>query len=187
MAAPQYLRIGRAIERSVANGPGERFVVWVQGCSLHCPGCFNPGLQDAAGGSLTAVAELARSINAEPGIRGLTVSGGEPLDQPQALSALLRTVTRSLDIVIFTGYSWEEVLAHPDRCRTALLADLLVAGPFRADLATDDQPWAGSANKTVHALTGRIRPHEFPACRVEALIKPDASLWVTGFPGDFRV
>ena len=186
MTAPKppdaCLRVGRILERSHANGPGERFVIWVQGCALACPGCFNPGLWNKAGGTDIPVKMLAERINSAHGIRGLTISGGEPLDQAQAVGKLLRLLDPRLDSVVFSGYSWEEIEADPIKSAALRQADLLIAGRYMRERASEENPWAGSSNKTVHALSGRIRCEEFPSCRVEAHIRPDGSATLTGFP-----
>ncbi len=69
-------RVHAVEPRSRANGPGERFVVWLQGCTLGCAGCFNPLTHDAAGGSAIAIDELVARMAATRGIEGLTLSGG---------------------------------------------------------------------------------------------------------------
>lgn len=175
------LRLAGVLERSRANGPGERFVVWVSGCALACPGCFNPGLWPAAG-DWTETAELARRINASTGLRGVTISGGEPLEQPEAVGRLLERLDPRLDSIVYTGYSPAEIQRDARKTRALQRADLVVAGRYVRELSSDENPWAGSSNKAVLARTGRIRPDEFPSCRVEAHIAPDGRLVMTGFP-----
>ena len=68
-------------ERSVVNGPGERFVLWLQGCPFRCRGCFNPAFLPFAGGRRVLVAEMAERILSVPGVEGVTYSGGEPMAQ----------------------------------------------------------------------------------------------------------
>jgi hypothetical protein len=90
------LRLHGFVARSRANGPGIRAVVWTQGCTLGCPGCFNPGSHPLEGpGGAVATDELATRILAlRPEIEGLTVSGGEPLQQWDATVDLLASVFR---------------------------------------------------------------------------------------------
>ena len=95
------------------NGPGRRAVLWVQGCSLACPGCFNPETHAIEGGQSIAVAEFFDLIDSQAGeIEGLTVSGGEPLQQLEALTQLLRLVREhtELSVLLFTGLRLEEIL-----------------------------------------------------------------------------
>ena len=73
-----------AIEpRSRANGPGVRFVVWLQGCTLGCPGCFNPLTHDPRAGTERAVDDIVAQLRAVR-VDGLTLSGGEPMQQRDA-------------------------------------------------------------------------------------------------------
>jgi len=176
------LRVGAVMERSLANGPGERFVVWTQGCALGCAGCFNEHLWPSAGGVVEETAALAARINARPGLRGVTLSGGEPLEQPEAVCDLLARLDPRLDSVVFTGFTRAEIEADARRAKVLARADLLVAGRYVRGLASDANPWAGSSNKEVLALTGRVRADEFPTCRVEVRLAADGSVEVTGFP-----
>ena len=82
------LNLGAIQERSAVNGPGERFVLWLQGCPLRCPGCCNPEFQPLVPRHLLVVEELAGRILAVPGIEGVTYSGGEPTVQARGLACL---------------------------------------------------------------------------------------------------
>jgi len=105
------LRIHQFLPVSYANGPGCRAVLWVQGCPLHCPGCFNPNTHAFGQGQWVRVDELAARISAlGPGLEGISISGGEPLMQAPALVELLRHIKRHtlLSVILFTGYTWAE-------------------------------------------------------------------------------
>lgn len=178
----RVLRVGRTLERSRANGPGERFVIWVKGCSLRCLGCYNPEFFSAEGGEALSPLGLARRIAAVPDLRGVTLSGGEPLEQPEAVAEFLDRLDRRLDTAVFTGYTREEILSDPRKTAVWDRADLFVCGRFDEESRSEENPWAGSASKRVHARTGRIRADEFPDCRVEVLIAPGGRSVLTGFP-----
>jgi len=154
--SPQ-LRVHHFEERSYANGPGCRLVLWLQGCTLKCPGCFNPATHNQRAGQMFAVAALAeRMRQAGPDIEGLTISGGEPLLQIPALNALLeqiRTTTR-LSVLLFTGYDWDEIQKMPASGQLLQQLDVLIAGRYRADQRSA-HGLIGSTNKTVHFLTQR--------------------------------
>ncbi len=114
--ARMTLRVHAFLPASFANGPGCRAVVWTQGCSLKCPGCFNPASHAFGGGSSVSVLELAARIRAQGRqIEGVTISGGEPLLQWAAVTELLRQIKTSteLSVLLLTGFTWEEVLAMP--------------------------------------------------------------------------
>ena len=138
------LRLGSYMVASVANGPGRRVVVWVQGCHRDCSGCCNPEFRpfDAPCEEWDPIALADRIVAdaAESGCRGLTLSGGEPLHRvhAEAVRALLRRVreTSTLDVFVFTGYTGEEI-AHSLDEFTAMtdslhLIDMLIAGPYDA-------------------------------------------------------
>jgi anaerobic ribonucleoside-triphosphate reductase activating protein len=137
-------------------GPGVRFVVWVQGCPLSCPGCISPQWIPFAGGTRVPVADLADTI-AESAVDGLTLSGGEPFAQAAALARLVDLVRerRDLSVMCYTGYSLAQ-LRRRGGATAALLAgvDLLVDGPYVARRHADLR-WRASANQRVHQLTGR--------------------------------
>jgi anaerobic ribonucleoside-triphosphate reductase activating protein len=175
------LSVGGVLERSAANGPGERFVVWTQGCSLGCAGCFNAQLWPRRGGRRLSTAVLARRINALDGLRGVTLTGGEPLEQPEAVCDLLARLDRRLDTVVFTGFTLEEIRSEPRRAPLLALADLVVAGRYERGQASDANPWAGSSNKAVVALTGRVGAAEYPQARVEAGLAADGTVTRTSF------
>ena len=156
--------------------------MWVQGCTLACPGCYNPGLFDPQGGHWMEAADLAAQVNAAPGIRGLTLLGGEPLQQPQALLEFLRLASPELDRVLYTGFSWAEIHADPAKAAVLKEVDFVAAGRYLRSRASEANAWLGSDNKTLHELTGRIRIAEAPEARVEAYIRPDGSGLMTGFP-----
>ena len=96
-----------AIEHfSQANGPGLRTVVWFQGCTLGCPGCFNPATHDSRGGRTVDTRELVTEIRSlGQQIEGVSISGGEPFQQPEALLDLLTGLGDShLSRLVFSGY-----------------------------------------------------------------------------------
>ncbi|SCG68158.1 4Fe-4S single cluster domain-containing protein [Micromonospora coxensis] len=182
--------VARFVATTRAEGPGTRTAVWVQGCAIRCPGCFNPQLWGFRGGDLLAPADLlARVLAADS--EGLTLLGGEPFDQAAALAEVaagVRDAGRS--VMTFTGYTTAGLRRAVDGGRTdvaALLAatDLLVAGPFRADLVDTGRPWVGSTNQEFVLLSDR-----FPGLldelrrtpdRVEVLVDPAGRVSVNGW------
>lgn len=141
---------------SRANGPGLRAVVWFQGCTLGCPGCFNPATHDPHGGYESDTAWLAAEIPAlAPPIDGISISGGEPFQQPDALLALLTRLAGSgLSRLVFTGYTLDEI--HRCRLGPEILQhlDVLIAGRYDAAQRVA-KGLLGSSNQQIHLLTGR--------------------------------
>jgi anaerobic ribonucleoside-triphosphate reductase activating protein len=158
MRSALMLRIHALLEYSFVNGPGLRAVVWTQGCTIRCPGCFNPATQDAEGGEDVSVSELARRILRIPAIEGVTISGGEPLDQPESLAMLLREIRHrsSLSIVLNSGQTWETISTNREMFAAVWLCDVVVAGPFD-ERRILGQGLRGSSNQTIHLLTDRYR------------------------------
>jgi len=172
------------MRRSAANGPGERFVLWVQGCPLACDGCWNPDTWSFARRNVYDVNELFEEILATEGIEGVTFTGGEPFEQARALAQLGRAVQNAgLSVFIFTGYCLDE-LTHETHRMLLDVADVLVDGRYIAALRAEGLPWRGSTNQRVHFLTNRYGAADM--CEVpdaEVHLDMDGSLTMTGFPG----
>jgi organic radical activating enzyme len=121
---------------------------------MGCWGCFNPATHAFAGGELLAVEDLFQRLVALGGtIEGLTVSGGEPFQQRRALLALLQRLRQetTLSVLVFTGFTWDEILRLPKTNELLACIDVLIAGRYdhTQHLARDLR---GSANKTVHPV-----------------------------------
>ena len=175
------LRVHAIEPRSRANGPGARFVVWLQGCTLGCPGCFNPTTHDADGGRDVSIDELARQLAATPNIEGVSLSGGEPLQQAQGAAALLDTARAlGLSTLAFSGYTIDEIRALPYGSEVLARLDVLVDGRYVASerLATGLR---GSANQRIHLLTSRYQLADVEATPVaEIRIGPAGDVVLTG-------
>lgn len=180
------VRIHAFEPRSRANGPGTRFVVWFQGCTLGCAGCFNPATHDAlAGGRSVAIAELvgelARARDGRDGIEGLSLSGGEPLQQPEAAAALLEAARGlGLSTLAFSGYAIDEIRALPGGPEVLDRLDVLIDGRYVASerLAAGLR---GSANQRIHLLTDRYGIGDVEATPVaEIRIAPSGDVVLTG-------
>lgn len=179
------LNVARTLSRSAANGPGERFVVWTQGCPLACPGCWNPDTWSFERRVLRDVDELTAEILSVDGIEGVTFTGGEPFAQARALARLGRTVRNSgLSVFVFTGYDLNELTSNAARDLLAV-SDILVTGRFVIEKRTFDLPWRGSANQQIHFLSDRYSPASMDnAAITEVRIDSDGHLTLTGFPDD---
>ncbi|GAA0734515.1 radical SAM protein [Dactylosporangium roseum] len=187
------VRIGRYLARTRAEGPGERTAVWVQGCTIHCAGCFNPHLWTFRGGAEWTATDLLARVLAEE-TDGLTLLGGEPFDHAAPLAAVaagVRDAGRS--VMTFSGYTTAQLDAAVRGGRTgvaALLAatDLLIAGPFVAGLVDRARPWAGSTNQEFVPLSDRF-PDLLAAARstpdrLEITVAADGLVSVNGWADD---
>lgn len=150
MAENTTLRLAGVIKESIVDGPGLRFTVFVQGCPHHCPGCHNPQTHDFSGGFDCDVEKLVAEVQKNPLLQGVTFSGGEPFCQCEALY-LLATKIKSLglDLYIYSGYTYEQILQLEDPFARKLLeqCDVLMDGPFLLELRTLDAPFRGSKNQ----------------------------------------
>lgn len=150
-----YLNVGAWEAHSVVNGPGERFVLWLQGCPLRCPGCFNQEFLPLVERYLFTVEELATKILDTPGIEGVTYTGGEPTVQAQGLVLLSERLREAgLTIVSYTGYNLETLQARNDPWLDRFLSslDILIDGPYVREQAAN-LLWRGSRNQRIHFLS----------------------------------
>lgn len=177
------INVAHILPASCANGPGRRFVVWVQGCSIRCPGCWNPDTWPTAERNPMTTDAILEAIDATPRIEGLTLTGGEPFDQAKALVPLVREVrTRGLSLVVFTGHEMTG-LTTPECQEILSMTDVLVAGPFVQRYSCDAADWRGSTNQQVHFLTDRYSVNDQPGTPiVEVVIEADGQAVVSGFP-----
>ncbi len=154
------LKDGLIVEAAglVVEGPGVRAAVWVQGCTLGCAECCNPELLGRDGGEFVDPVALADSF-ARLDIEGVTVLGGEPLQQTVAVARFLHRLRARSDkgVFLFTGYEFSTAIAKAVTREVIDLCDLVVAGPFISDLTPDERRWIGSRNQTVHFVTDRYR------------------------------
>ena len=155
-----HLRLHRFLPSSRANGPGSRAVLWVQGCSLACAGCYNPATHAHAGGEVVSVNDVFGRIAAlSDSIEGVTISGGEPLQQLRPVLALLRRLRAEtpLSVLMFSGYRWDEIRRMPRADELLACLDVLIAGRYD-ETRRVARDLRGSSNKTVHFLTPRYAP-----------------------------
>ena len=166
-----------------ALGPNKRYAIWVQGCNKHCKGCISPDAQPLDGGDSVAVSELADEILAVPGIEGITISGGEPFLQQDALCELIDLVRskRDMGVIVYTGMLYADVVDTPlaQRC------DLIIDGEYIETL-NDDKSLRGSSNQNVICVSDRYRDvvdsyYGCPGRKVE-FIQRNGSIDMIGIP-----
>ena len=182
MSQPVF--VAMTIPCTGAEGPGERFALWTQGCHLGCPGCCNPELW-APGGDPRSVASLLADIDAERHrIEGVSLLGGEPFEQDAALAELARGVRAlGLTVMAYSGFRLEELEARG----SALLAelDVLVDGRYVESKRTTGRRWIGSSNQRLHFLTEAYAPDDprfTEPNHAELRLDNHGRLTVVGFP-----
>ena len=197
------MQVHRLLSNSGVNGPGRRAVVWFQGCTLACPGCWNPATHAFGMGTDRSVQDVGDWILAYPEIEGVTFSGGEPFQQAESLlhlSKYVRAARPDLSIGVFSGYTIRELTSgrwqyrsgwdncwHPgsselfDRMRVHL--DFGVFGRFNQAQHTTDKPLCGSRNQEVVFFTSRYFSRDLESQSCEINISGDGEeMTITGFP-----
>jgi len=156
------LRVGKFLVSTEVNGPGRRFVIWLQGCPFRCPGCFNPEFWDEDGGRFINTEELMTHISSAKDIEGVTFTGGEPLIQAKELLPLAESIkSERLSILCYTGYLLSDILSGDPPYAKDLLKwiDILIDGRY---IEEEKAPllWRGSRNQKVYFLTDRHKDLE---------------------------
>lgn len=147
------IRIAGIVNDSIVDGNGFRFTIFTQGCPHHCKGCHNPQTHSMDGGNLISEEELLDQIKDNPLLDGVTFSGGEPFCQAKALASLGRKIHTigGLDIVTYTGYTFEELVdgfdKNPDWKELLEETDILIDGRFDESLKSYDIKFRGSTNQ----------------------------------------
>lgn len=155
------LRVAALWHASVAEGPGRRSVLQVQGCPVRCsPACFVPESHSSDAGVVLPVDILVDALLDPVGEPrdGVSVLGGEPFGQPDGLAALLRLLkAKGVHTLVYSGYTLRALSSRPDPAVHAALAltDLLIDGPYIEVLAEGAGEWRGSRNQRIVALPGR--------------------------------
>jgi anaerobic ribonucleoside-triphosphate reductase activating protein len=145
-------------------GPGLRAGIWTQGCTLACPGCLARDTWAADPGRATDVTTVLGWVASLTGpVEGVTISGGEPFEQPAALEALLRSLHAwraaaasgrggAIDILVYSGFSLSRLSRTAGTRRLLELCDAVVAGPY-VDRLNTGLRWRGSANQRIVPFT----------------------------------
>ena len=151
------LKLARYHYHSLAEGPRPSTTLWVSGCSLHCPGCFNPELWSGEMGHSYTPWQIWQIVRkgARQGDRGVAFVGGEPLEQPWGLIAaiaVIRTLAPKTVISVYSGYTLEQLLQKPVQRAVLHLADFLVDGRFIQSQSHPQPNYRGSTNQRIIRL-----------------------------------
>jgi anaerobic ribonucleoside-triphosphate reductase activating protein len=184
-----HLNIMGYVDESAVNGPGCRAVVWVQGCSRECQGCFNEASWPFEINQLISIESLATKILANPQNTGVTFSGGEPFWQAKALTKLAKYVKeKGLNVMSFTGFTLEQLRssqAPPHSQELLNQLDILVDGAYVESLAIHSpDSTVSSSNQRVHVLNRALQDQiNWASDQVEIHILKDGTRIFTGFWG----
>lgn len=136
---------------SFVDGPGIRTIIFVQGCDRHCDGCHNPSTFDFDKGIDYNINELADELMKKVSNKKITISGGEPLKQYDAVLELIKLLN-DFDICIYTGYSKKDVLEKYNDILPYI--KYLKVGEYKKEQRTSTVPYVGSTNQKFYRLDG---------------------------------
>lgn len=183
--APGELNVAHTEVDTQVHGPGRRFAVWLQGCAIHCPGCWNKSMWPFSRQRIMTVEELVDKATQVTGLDGITVLGGEPVHQWEALLNLVKRVkAKGLTTVLYTGFELEELEGTPVM-NLLLEADITICGRYQQGQRSLSLQWRGSANQKILApKDGRMVevPPQDGATEVEVRMSEEGVISVMGFP-----
>ena len=146
------LRVAGIVKESVVDGPGFRYVIFAQGCTHCCKGCHNPDTHALDGGYAVDTESLITDIRQSKYIDGVTFSGGEPFLQAEAFNHMAEMLKETdINIICYTGFTYEELLKSEDTSRVKLLGniDVLIDGPYKEELKDLSLSFRGSKNQRI--------------------------------------
>ena len=147
------MRYGQIRKYDVANGPGVRTSIFVTGCSHKCYNCFNEEYQDFKAGDLWTREETKELISylRLPQVKGLSILGGEPMENAQELLGIVEEVKKEVkkDIWLWSGFSFEEIIGNETRLKLLREVDVLVDGKFIQKLKDLRLEFRGSSNQRI--------------------------------------
>ena len=179
-----YLQVGHISEHSTIYGPGTRFVIWLQGCTLACKGCWNKQYWPVKGGASYSVQELVEMINRTSHIEGITLLGGEPLQQSEPVSNLISKVKKiGKTVFLYTGYNVEEFDEVMRSCFDN--SDIVVTGRYEKELRNTNLRWRGSENQKIHFPTSHYNLDSLEERNeIEFVVNGDGTLEMYGYPSE---
>ena len=164
-------------------GPGKRLLLFCQGCSLHCPGCVNKHLWDfGVGENITPqeVVELCKDVE------GITLHGGEPLDQAEGVLEIIKLLkANNKTVILFTGYKFKELETLHQKLSWKL-SDLVVSGRYEQDKRNIYLQFRGSTNQRVYRHKGKYKNYNIKDGKTIALLRlsDKGSVSIRGFQDD---
>ena len=172
---------------SKVNGPGNRFVLWTQGCSKGCSECFNPETWSTniyKELSPTQIFELIKNFEVD----GVTISGGDPLEQENELLELLMllsTMRLRKGVILFSGFTRAEISSNFIREQCLKYIDVLIDGRYEKNLKIDFS-LRGSSNQEFYSFSDKISSDELHFDQEIEISSLEGDIMMTGFPNISR-
>ena len=160
-----------AVENEHLYGPGKRLLVFTQGCSIHCKGCVNSHLWEFGAGIDISADEIADLCSE---LEGVTLHGGEPLDQAEALTSVVGKIKAlGKTVILFTGYTYGEL--NDVQRRVWLASDMVVSGRYEESKRCIYLQFRGSTNQKVYTHKGQYRDYRIKDGKSVAILTLDSN------------
>ena len=172
-----------AYKISRVNGPGDRFTLWTQGCSKGCVNCFNPETWNNKNNIILSPLEIFEYIK-ELDIDGVTITGGDPFEQEEDLLLLLKlldTLSLSKGVIVFSGFTYDEIRENKIREECCDYIDVLIDGRYEEENRVTDS-FKGSSNQNIIYFSSKIKEEELIMDQEVEICLRDDIISVTGFP-----
>ena len=156
--------IARILSPVHSLGPGDRVCLWTQGCKKRCKGCISPELQPYSGNEIDEdlLAKILIQVARKNNCTGITISGGDPLEQSQALLKLLTLLRNEFDdILVYTGFELQDIqdgLVGIEAKKCLDYLDVLIDGKYIDELNYKDCVLRGSSNQNIHFINKGLAP-----------------------------
>ena len=177
------INIHSTIKSSRVNGPGDRFVIWTQGCRKMCKNCYNPETWSHYKNNLVDIDSLVEEIK-NSSVSGVTISGGDPFEQPEELFYLLREI-KQLDlsdgVIVFSGYTMEQIRGDSKLEKCLDYIDVLIDGLYIEEKRITNG-LAGSSNQQFHYLSDKISSDSIEIDQEVEIHLLGELIQITGFP-----
>ena len=145
------INIAGVIPESFTDGPGIRYTIFTQGCRHHCKNCHNPETWDFNAGKTVDIQSIYNDILENPMLDGITFSGGDPLYQPESCANLAKMIKENTDLNIwlYTGFTFDEVVNNPDYEEILKYLDVIVDGMYDEQCRSLHLRFRGSSNQRI--------------------------------------
>ena len=183
MLQESQINVHNVVESSMIYGPGKRWVLWTQGCTLGCKGCWNTQTWSKKNGETWSISQLLESISSQEDIEGITILGGEPFQQLDGIAELIKSVKQlGLTVMLYTGYEKAEFNDLMWQCFNS--SDLVIAGRYREELRDVGLVWRGSTNQILESPSGHYDVTIFEESQeIEVHIDHETNeVTLTGYP-----
>lgn len=183
------LKVARKTEKCKVLGPGNRAVIWFHGCSRNCDGCVAKTMNSSTDYDKISADDLYKWISSYKDIEGVSISGGEPLEQNLddllLFLSLVKSDSRNLSIILFSGFTYDEIIQSSKKSLLSFI-DVLIDGIYKKEL-NDNIGLRGSSNQVIYFLTERYKPLKESFfkndCRnIEVGITLDNTVTINGIP-----